>query len=349
MNNSSFRIIDANINRVSEGIRVIEDVVRFNFANEKLTENLRNTRHVLRKLFNNEKKSLLLFRDSDKDIGKKISQNSCADKKKDMESMAVANFKRIQEGLRVIEEICKTCGYYGKGKTVEQIRFEFYTIEKEFSGFFKKKLPSGIYGITAEKFSRGRTNICVVREMVKAGVSVIQYREKYKYKTSKQILNECYEIRKITNDYNVVFIVNDYIDIAMIVEADGVHLGQDDIDIKDARKILDNKIVGISTHSKKQAQKAVEEGADYIGVGPIYSTKTKENVCDPVGLQYLEYVVSDILIPFVAIGGIKEYNIEQVIRAGAETVSLVTEITGADDIGLKVKKIKALMDKARAK
>ena len=144
-----------------------------------------------------------------------------------------------------------------------------------------------------------------------------------------------------------MFIVNDYIDIAMIVGADGVHLGQDDIDIKDAKKILDNKIVGISTHSKNQAQKAIIDGADYIGVGPIYSTKTKENVCDPVGLSYLEYAVSDVLVPFVAIGGIKEHNIEQVVRKGAKTISLVTEIIGADNIGVKVKRLKALMDKTK--
>jgi thiamine-phosphate pyrophosphorylase len=203
-----------------------------------------------------------------------------------------------------------------------------------------KALPEGIYGITAEKFSRGRSNLEVVRAMVQGGVKIIQYREKRPYKSFRQMLDECRQIRAITRDNGVLFIVNDYVDIAMIVDADGVHVGQDDLPVEDVRKRVGaEKIIGLSTHSPRQAQAARAAGADYIGVGPIYSTRTKDDVCDPVGLEYLEYAVEKVPLPFVAIGGIKQHNIDAVIDRGAKTICLVTEIVGADDIAQMVQRL----------
>lgn len=206
-----------------------------------------------------------------------------------------------------------------------------------------KEFPAGIYGITAEKHSKGRKNIDVVKEMVESGVRIIQYREKHAYKSLRQMHEECREIRKITSDSDVIFIINDYIDIAMLVDADGVHVGQDDIPVPEVRKLVGDKIIGLSTHSPEQAQKALEAGADYIGVGPIFRTYTKEDVCDPVGLEYLEYVIENVPIPFVAIGGIKEHNIAEVYKRGAKTICLVTEIVGADNIAEKVKKLRSMI------
>jgi thiamine-phosphate pyrophosphorylase len=194
-------------------------------------------------------------------------------------------------------------------------------------------LPGGIYGITAEKFSRGRSNLEVVRAMVEGGVNIIQYREKRPHKSYRQMLDECRRIRAITRDHGVMFIVNDHVDIAMLVDADGVHVGQDDLPVAAVRQLVGpEKIIGLSTHSPDQARAALAAGADYIGVGPIYSTRTKDDVCDPVGLEYLEYAVENIPLPFVAIGGIKQHNIDAVIERGAKTICLVTEIVGADDI-----------------
>jgi thiamine-phosphate pyrophosphorylase len=193
-------------------------------------------------------------------------------------------------------------------------------------------LPHGIYGITAEKFSKGRDNIQVVKQMIEGEIKIIQYREKHGHKSFKEMYDECKEIRKITKDNDVMFIVNDYIELALLVDADGVHVGQDDLPVKEVRKLVDDKIIGLSTHSPEQAQEAIELGADYIGVGPIFKTHTKDDVCEPVGLDYLDYVVENISIPFVAIGGIKEHNIQEVRQHGAKTICLVTEIVGADDI-----------------
>jgi len=195
-------------------------------------------------------------------------------------------------------------------------------------------IDTDLYCITSEEHSRGRNNIEVVREMIKAGVKVIQYRDKEKKLLQKY--NECLKIREMTKEAGVTFIVNDHVDIAILVKADGVHIGQDDLPIEKVRELVgEEMIIGISTHSPKQAEEAVKRGADYIGVGPIYKTYTKKDVCEPVGLDYLRYVVRNIPIPHVAIGGIKQHNMHEVIECGAKCIAMVTEIVGADDIGKK--------------
>jgi len=193
----------------------------------------------------------------------------------------------------------------------------------------KKNIPLGLYGITAEDFANGKSNIECVREMIKGGIKIIQYREKYK--SLKEKAKEAKEIAKICKDNGVIFIVNDHVDIALLTEADGIHVGQDDMDISDVRKIVgDDKIIGVSTHAPKEAIKAQKYGADYIGVGPIFPTTTKDT--KPVGLGYLEWAVKNITVPFVAIGGIKKCNIDKIIETGAKRACLVSEIVGGYDI-----------------
>ena len=209
---------------------------------------------------------------------------------------------------------------------------------------FPPVFPKGIYGILGETFSLGRTNVEVARRMVDAGIDILQYREKVKDKSYKEMLAECEKIRKITADANVPFIINDHVAIALMVGADGIHQGQDDLPVKEVRKLCPGMMIGCSTHSPAQAEKAVEDGADYIGVGPIYTTRTKEDVCDAVGLAYLEYVAGTHDIPFVAIGGIKRHNLQDVVSRGAETVCLVTEIIGADNIEKRIRDIKDILE-----
>jgi thiamine-phosphate pyrophosphorylase len=148
----------------------------------------------------------------------------------------------------------------------------------------------------------------------------------------------------MTREAGVTFIVNDHVDLALLVDADGVHVGQDDLPPDQIRKLVgDGMIIGMSTHSPAQARAAVNSGVDYIGVGPIFATKTKKDVCEPVGLEYLDYAVNNVTIPFVAIGGIKEHNIAEVARRGARCIALVTEIVGAPDIEAKVRALRAAM------
>jgi thiamine-phosphate pyrophosphorylase len=208
----------------------------------------------------------------------------------------------------------------------------------------REMIPAGLYGITAEKFSAGRTNIQVVEKMIEGGIKIIQYREKRPYKSYNTILEECKQIRALTRAAGVTFIVNDYVDVALLVDADGVHVGQDDLPVGEVKKLLGKeKIVGLSTHSPMQAEDAVQAGADYIGVGPIFATRTKDDVCDPVGFLYLDWVVQNISLPFVAIGGIKLTNIDRIVQRGAKSVCLVTEIIGATDIVARIQEIQTAL------
>jgi thiamine-phosphate pyrophosphorylase len=206
-------------------------------------------------------------------------------------------------------------------------------------------LDTDLYGITAEEYSLGRGNVRVVAEMLEAGVRLVQYPAKVKELKIKY--RECLEIRRLTRGAGAAFIVNDHPDLAVLVEADGVHLGQDDYPIEAVRKLVgEEMIIGVSTHSAEQAQEAIRRGADYIGVGPLFTTFTKKNVCAPVGLEYLDFAVSRVSIPFVAIGGIKVHQVPEVRRHGARCLAIVTEIVGAPDIPLKIAEIRSALHRA---
>ncbi len=339
------RLLDANINRSAEGLRVLEDIARFSLDNQEISAALRSLRHKVRDLFKGREHSLLTARDATADVGQTTSQqDNSSDQRTGLKDTVLSNFKRVQEAARSIEEILKTNGEYNAGKSVEQLRFSVYQLESELMSFFRHQLPAGIYGILGEKLSLGRSNVEVARQMVDAGVNVLQYREKLKDKSIKAMYEECLAIRKITKDAGVPFIINDYADIALMVGADGIHQGQDDLPVKALRKIAPELIIGCSTHSPGQAKQAIQDGADYIGVGPIFTTQTKEDVCAAVGLEYLDYVVENHDIPLVAIGGIKRDNLPQVLARGAGTVCLVTEIIGAEDIGRRIREIQEIIN-----
>ncbi len=340
---SETRLLDANINRSAEGLRVLEDIARFRLNNQKISSDIRELRHQVRDLFKGREKKLLASRDSSNDVGVKTSSLGKTDIRADIKDAVLSNFKRVQEAFRSIEEILKTKGEYPTGKKMEILRFSVYSLEPRLFSLFSRQLPPGVYGILGEKFSLGRTNVQVAKKMVDAGVDILQYREKLTDKSMKEIYRECLEIRKITKDANIPFIINDYADIAMMVGADGIHQGQDDLPVKALRKIAPQMMIGCSTHSPDQAKKAIEDGADYIGVGPIFTTQTKEDVCDAVGLEYLDYVVRNHDIPFVAIGGIKLNNLKDITARGIKTICLVTEIIGARDIENRIKKIKQIL------
>lgn len=162
-----------------------------------------------------------------------------------------------------------------------------------------------------------------VREVLKAGVTFIQYREKDKAR--REIYEEALRLRELTRSFNAVLIINDHADIALAAAADGVHLGQDDLPLHEARKVMGSGIIGISTHTFEQAREAEAEGADYIGFGPMFHTTTKD-AGRPVGTESLRSIRKSVGIPVVAIGGINVDNLEDVISAGADAVAVATAI-----------------------
>mgnify|MGYP001582871127 FL=1 len=178
-------------------------------------------------------------------------------------------------------------------------------------------------------FITGRKESCltlkeIVTIVLSSGVRWIQYREKDK--SRRDIYREALILRKLTNEFGAVFIVNDYTDIVLAVNADGVHLGQDDLPLKEARKILGKeKIIGISTHSIEQAIEAEQGGASYIGFGPIFHTKTKD-AGEPKGIEMLKEVKRHIKIPVIAIGGINIENLRSVIDSGADAAAVSSAI-----------------------
>lgn len=198
-----------------------------------------------------------------------------------------------------------------------------------------------IYALTDSHLALGRPLEEVARVLLDSGVRILQYREK-KAKM-RQKYEECMMLRRLTAEYDACFIVNDNLDLALLSHADGLHLGQDDLPVAVARSLAPGLIIGLSTHSPEQAARAMADGADYIGVGPIFATQTKEDVVSPVGLEYLDWIVANIDLPFVAIGGIKAHNIGEVAGHGAKCCALVSELVGAPDIGAKVDQIRQAM------
>lgn len=200
-----------------------------------------------------------------------------------------------------------------------------------------------LYVIVDRKTCGERSAIYVVKEAIAGGADAIQLRDKNA--TAKELIKVARAIRRLTRKAKVLFIINDRPDIAKAVDADGVHLGQDDSPIKVARSILGrNKIIGLSTHSLSQAKEAQKSGADYISVGPIFATPTKPEY-KAVGLDLIKKVKRVIKIPFVAIGGIDASNIGDVIKEGATRVAVVRAVCGADDIRRAAKYLKERLQK----
>ena len=344
---SSHRILDANLNRCCEGLRVLEDLFRFIPENASLAEALRSLRHRLRQETAGLSRELLKARNSERDPGLALSQTMETASPRNLGDLTTANCKRVQEGLRSLEEQAKVLGKEGLSRFFEACRYETYTLEQKLLAALipenrKTLLDTDLYAITASEHSKGRSNLFVVREMLEAGIRLVQYREKDKTLAEKYA--ECREIRSMTADFGARLVVNDDVDLALMVGADGVHIGQDDWPVPAVRGLIgETMAIGLSTHSPDQAAAALASGVDYIGVGPIFETHTKKDVCDPVGLSYLDHVVREVPLPFVAIGGIKAHNIHEVAKRGAKCICLVTEITGADNIGGKIREIRNIL------
>jgi len=204
---------------------------------------------------------------------------------------------------------------------------------------------SHLYLVTGQESANGRATPEVVEAALKGGVDIVQLRE-YSLKDS-QLLQAARALRVLTRRFKALFIVNNRPDIALLSEADGVHLGQDDLPVAEARKIIGwDKIVGVSTHALEQARKAVADGADYIGVGPVFSTPTKAGR-SPVTVEYVRQIVAlKPALPFFAIGGIDLSNVGEVLAAGAERVAVVRAIMGASDPEKAAKELKKKLGNA---
>jgi thiamine-phosphate pyrophosphorylase len=198
-----------------------------------------------------------------------------------------------------------------------------------------------IYPVTCQELSEGRTNSEVLDMVLAGGAKIIQLREKMINK--KDLYKQALEFRKQTLKHNVLLIINDHLDVALAAEADGVHLGQEDLPIKAARKIAPDLIIGASSHSLEEALQAEEDGADYVNIGPIFPTKTKNNVSRFLGTQAIQEIGSKLKVPFTTMGGINKDNIHLVLETGARRVAMVTGITCAPDIAERIRELRKII------
>ena len=198
-----------------------------------------------------------------------------------------------------------------------------------------------LYPVTCQELSEGRSNLEVLDAVLAGGSRIIQLREKHWDK--RDIYELALEFRKRTLKANALLIINDHVDVALGTEADGVHLGQEDLPIPAARRIAPGLILGASTHNLEQALRAEGEGADYVNIGPIFPTKTKDNVMRTLGPDGIREISPHLKVPFTTMGGINMENIAQVLEAGARRVALVTGITRAKDITERVGELRRII------
>ncbi len=318
---TSLRILDANINRAAEGIRVIEDILRFHHNDAPLAARMRTLRHSIRAIAASLP-GLTGARDSARDIARNAPP---ASPRTSLSDIISANFKRAQEALRVIEENLKTVAPH-LAPTAGELRFSLYDLEKIISSKNLSPLPAGKFIYPLLSFDQLSPNdFALLHTLAAARVSIIQLRDKN--------LSDAASLHNATiaatrcHQLSVSLIVNDRPDIASAACASGVHLGQDDLPISAARTIAPSLITGISTHSLEQAAAALASHPDYIAVGPIFPSPTKSSL-QPVGLDLIRHIASlSHTTPIVAIGGITTANISSVFQAGAAGAALISTLT----------------------
>ena len=338
MRNKTIRMLDANVNRATEGLRVAEDIVRFVLDDGKLTSKLKNVRHEIVKLLRDVRCEV---RDVKGDVGAGRSTKS-EGRRKNILDVFMANIKRAEESIRVFEELSKL--FDAKlGPKFKKLRFELYDIEQKAALKLKKKikLDFNLYVITDPSF--GRSHLEIMRAAAKGGAGIIQYRDKGKGK--REMVKTATAMSKYAKAHGSTFIVNDHIDIAKRSDADGVHVGQDIgrtgyQEIRELQK--KGKIIGISASNLKEVVRAQRLGADYIGFGPIFATPIKPGM-KPLGIKALKRVMKRVTIPIVAIGGINERNIRQVLAAGCRQIAVIRAVSGAKNIAKATKELIDLM------
>jgi len=320
-----FRIIDANINRAVEGVRVIEEIARFVLDDKEATSKLKDIRSLIRKSSSQLVENEFQFQQRDvlKDVGSKSYTKGEA-KRESLLDIFSANIKRAQEALRVLEEFSKLT-VPQVGKIFKKIRFQVYELEKVLYAKLAKrlKLDFNLYLVTDPQFDHMKG----AKAAIAGGVKIIQLRDKGGDK--KEYLALAKKMRALTKKTGVTFIVNDYVDIAKEVGADGVHVGQDDLKkttVKKIRQVLGNdKIIGVTTRDLEQAKKAEKDGADYVSLGPIFATPSKPGV-EPRGVKKLAQVVKSLGIPVVAIGGINQGNVKEILAAGCSRFAVIRAV-----------------------
>jgi thiamine-phosphate pyrophosphorylase len=333
----AIRIVDANINRLAEGLRMLEEIARLALDDADLTSRLKALRHELIRADLPFNLALLQSRNSTADVGAAL-EVSGESRQKEMPLIVIANSRRAQESLRVLEETAKLPELATKmdSNQFKNARFELYTIEQHLMSRLMRREKasriSGLYVIIDTQALQGKDVMLAAQQVIQAGVKVIQLRDKILPK--KLLIPLAGKLQELCRQNEVLFIMNDYLDVALAVGADGLHLGQEDLPFGVARKLLPvDAILGCSVLSVEQAREAESAGADYIAVGAIYPTTSKQNI-GVIGITAFQRVKKAVRTPVVAIGGINRENAVEVIKAGADSLCVISAVLNAPDIAL---------------
>ena len=332
------RLLDANLDRAREGLRVIEDWCRFGLERPDLVSRTKDFRQRLGRC---HQASFKLARHTATDPAAGMAHGAQAERQ-GAAAVVAANCGRVQEALRVLEEFGRGLPGPLAGEAAA-IRYGLYDLEVDVlraaagPGWRRELLQQcQLYLVTSPL-----TNLeAVVAAALEAGVRLVQYRAKADAPgagglaiSDQQRLSEARALRQLCARHGALFLVNDRLDLALAVDADGVHLGQDDLPPAIARRLLGpDRLIGRSTNRLEQLHQAVADGCDYVGVGPVNATPTKPGR-DPVGLDYVRQAAAVSPIPFFAIGGIDATTLDGALAAGASRVAVVRAITQAADAG----------------
>lgn len=324
------RVLDANLNRGREALRVLEDYTRFVLEDRFLTEQVKGLRHELAGASERLSPRLLLAaRETQRDVGTVVSAAGEYDRGSPREVAAV-NLKRLQEALRSLEE-------YGKlfaadlGRLFESLRYRTYTLERAVvtGGRVREALADARVYVLLTGSECVASLDWIIQRAAAGGATVFQLREKSL--TDRELLERARNVRRWTRAAGALFIVNDRPDIARLAEADGVHLGQDDLPVKEARRVVGpDALIGVSTHSVEQVRQAILDGADYLGVGPTFPSRTKAFEAFP-GLDFVQAVATETSLPAFVLGGVGPENVGQVVAAGGRRVAVGAAVCRADD------------------
>ncbi|MEM9568462.1 MAG: thiamine phosphate synthase [Cyanobacteria bacterium P01_E01_bin.34] len=315
------RILDANLDRSREGLRVIEDWFRFSAEHLSVAAECKDMRQRLAFWHSPRYRAA---RDTPGDPGTKLHHEREA-RRDSLTDLLLANFSRVQEALRVLEE-------YAKLDTPEMaadckhMRYRMYALESmAMVDQLRDRLKQArLYLITSQTAGW----LDAVEASLQGGVRLVQYRNKTgDYRTMRA---EAAALKEVCDRYGAITIINDRVDIALDIGADGVHLGQTDMPVETAREMLGpQRLIGQSTTNVEEMERALQTSADYIGVGPVYATPTKAGKA-PAGLEYVRLAVENATVPWFAIGGIDTRTLSEVVEAGATHVSVVRALMAAD-------------------
>lgn len=335
---ATLRVLDANANRAREGLRVIEDVARFEWNDPEIAGRCKDLRHRISQLLDPFRGAMLAARDTAGDVGTSL-EGASEGKRATTEDLIHANFGRLQEALRTMEEHSKRIEP-ALGRSFECVRYEVYDLHRiaaRISGARARLASMDIYALlgasdSLDAFAR------TLDRYLEAGVRMFQLR--VKHRDDRTTYRYAEAMRRRLNRVDTLMIVNDRPDIAVAVGADGVHVGQEELPCSAVRRVVGGEmLIGISTHNLRQVRQATEEGADYLGCGPVFPSATKSFDKFP-GLDFLREVGSWASLPAFAIGGIDDANVHEVVAAGFHQIAVGSALAGAEDLSDRVQRLR---------